>query len=151
MKSFMGIEYDSSTLMKKMNQMDEDKRKVDEMYKVKHLLFDYIHLRIRTLKKSHKSQKLGWYKRRWGNEITQYYYDKETKEIKGDLDKMIGKLKDELTKVQNLSNKDFKTKFSHKKPKYKQRIQKDIKWERSDDNVKHYTSTPLRGIVKDLL
>ena len=55
----MGIEYDSSTLMKKMNQMDEDKRKVDEMYKVKHLLFDYIHLRIRTLKKSHKSQKLG--------------------------------------------------------------------------------------------
>ena len=51
----MGIEYDSSKLMKKINQMEEDRRKVDEMYVIKHKLFDYIHQRIRSYGKSHKS------------------------------------------------------------------------------------------------
>ena len=118
---------------------------------VKNKLFHYIHQRIRSYGKSHKSQKVGWYKRRWGYEITQFYFDKDKRKIKGDLDKIIKKLNDELTMVRNLSKKQFRKKFSHKTPKYKQRIQKEIWWERSDDNVKHYTSPPFRGVVKDLL
>ena len=145
MKSFLGIKYDSSKVLKQIEQMDEQKRKVVEMYRVKHRLFDYIHQRIRSYGKSHKSQKLGWYKRRWGNEITQYYFDNTTKKVKGDLDRIIRKLNDELIRVQNLSKKNFKTSFSHKVPKYKQRIQKEMNSERNDVVVNHY-----KGVVIDL-
>ncbi len=46
MKSFLGIKYDKSKVLKQMEKSDEQKRKVDEMYRVKHRLFDYIHQRI---------------------------------------------------------------------------------------------------------
>ena len=151
MDSFLGIKYDSKKLSDRVKTDDLNQQKIDEMYRIKNKLFDYIHRRIRSYGKSHKSQKLGWYKRRWGYEITQFYFDKDKRKIKGDLDKIIKKLNDELTMVRNLSKKQFRKKFSHKTPKYKQRIQKEIWWERSDDNVKHYTSPPFRGVVKDLL
>ena len=78
------------------------------------------------------------------------YYDRDAKNIKGDLDDIIRKLNDEIIRVQSLSKK-FKSEFSHKSAEYKQRIQKEIWWEKSDDNVKVYTSTPLKGVVKDLM
>ena len=102
--------------------------------------------------KSHNSQKFGWYKKhKWGDRLNQNYYDKNTKQIKGDLNEIIQQLNDEIIRVQSLSKKKFKSEFSHKSVKYKQRIQKEIWWEKSDDNVKVYTSTPLKGVVKDLM
>ena len=151
MDSFLGIKYDSKKLSDRIKKNELNQQKIDEMYRIKNKLFHYIHQRIRSYGKSHKSQKVGWYKRRWGYEITQFYFDKDKRKIKGDLDKIIKKLNDELTMVRNLSKKQFRKKFSHKTPKYKQRIQKEIWWERSDDNVKHYTSPPFKGVVKDLL
>jgi hypothetical protein len=152
MDDFLGIKYDSKKLSDRFKKEEEIrlrllpyKPKVDEMYRVKHKLFDYIHQRIRSYGKSHKSQKLGWYKKRWGNQITQYYYCDTTKKVKGDLDRIIRKLNDELIRVQNLSKKNFKTSFSHKVPKYKQRIQKEMNSERNDVVVNHY-----KGVVIDL-
>ncbi len=122
------------------------------MFRLKNTLFNYIHQRIRSYGKSHNSQKFGWYKHhKWGKEIDREYYDRDTKNIKGDLDDIIRKLNDEIIRVQSLSKKKFKSEFSHKSAKYKQRIQKEIWWEKSDDNVKVYTSTPLKGVVKDLM
>ena len=80
--------------------------------------------------KSHTSQKFGWYKRRWGYEIQQYYYDRFSKTVKGDLGRITTKLNDELVRVKNLSNKKFKTMFSHKVPKYKQRIKSEMNIEK---------------------
>ena len=145
MDDFLGIKYNSKKVLKRMEESDELNQKVDEMYRVKHRLFDYIHQRIRSYGKSHKSQKLGWYKKRWGNEITQHYYDNTKKKVKGDLDRIIKELKDEHIRVQNLSKKNFKKSFSHKVPKYKQRIQREMYSERNDDVVNHY-----KGVVIDL-
>ena len=145
MDDFLGIKYNSKKVLKRMEESDELNQKVDEMYRVKHRLFDYIHQRIRSYGKSHKSQKLGWYKKRWGNEITQYYYDNTKKKVKWDLDRIINDLKDEHIRVQNLSKKNFKKSFSHKVPKYKQRIQREMYSERNDDVVNHY-----KGVVRDL-
>ena len=54
-------------------------------------------------------------------------------------------MEDEHIRVQNLSKKNFKISFSHKVPKYKQRIQKEMNSERNDNVVNHY-----KGVVIDL-
>ena len=151
-KSYKGIKYDSSKILNQIDWVEKQKPKIDEMYRLKNQLFDYIHHRIKSYGKSHNSQKFGWYKKhKWGDRLNQNYYDKNTKQIKGDLNEIIQQLNDEIIRVQNLSKKKFKSEFSHKSVKYKQRIQKEIWWEKSDDNVKVYTSTPLKGVVKDLM
>jgi len=104
-------------ILKRERKREYQKNKIDEMYRIKHKLFDYIHHRIRSLGKSHKSQKLGWYKRRWGNEIHQFYYDRFDKVVKGDLGRIIEKLYLEYEWVKSLKNKNFKMMFSHKKPR----------------------------------
>ena len=111
--------FDSKSLLERFNKEKINNDKINEMYKIKHTLFDYIHHRIRSLGKSHTSQKLGWYKRRWGNEIHQFYFDRFNKVVKGDLDRIIEKLYLEYERVKSLRNKDFKMMFSHKKPKVK--------------------------------
>ena len=108
---------DSKSLLERLDKEKINKNKVDEMYRIKHTLFDYIHHRIRSLGKSHTSQKLGWYKRRWGNEIHQFYYDRFDKVVKGDLGRIIEKLYLEYEWVKSLKNKNFKMMFSHKKPR----------------------------------
>jgi len=106
MKSFIGIKYDSSKVLKQIEQMDEQKRKVDEMFNIKHELFEYIHFRVGES----KMKKVGWYKRRWGYEIKQYYFGEDRKVI-GDIERIIGKLKTELERVKFLSDKQFRSEF----------------------------------------
>ena len=105
------------SLLKRWDRDKLEMDKIKEMYKIKHTLFDYIHHRIRSLRKSHTSQKLSWYKQSWGKEIGQHYYNKITRVVIGDLDKIITELHKEYLRVKSLRNKDFKTMFSHKKPK----------------------------------
>ena len=111
--------FDSKSILERINKIEIQQNKIDKMYRIKHTLFDYIHHRIRSLGKSHTSQKLGWYKRRWGNEIHQFYYDRFNKVVKSDLDRIIQKLWKEYERVKSLRNKDFKMMFSHKKPTIK--------------------------------
>ena len=153
MISFIDIEADSSKISERLDQNDELTKKTIEMYRIKNKLFDYIHRRIRSYGKSHTSQKLKFYKINWFDIINRSYFDKETKVIKGDLGRLITELKDEIGRVRSLSKKRFCSEFSHKRPKNEKvkKILKDIIWERSDENVRHYTSVPLRGIVKDLI
>lgn len=140
-------------ILKREQNRDHQQIKIDEMYRVKNQIFTYIHQRIRTLKKSHTSQKLGWYKRRWGLEIKQFYFDsdpslKNEDRIKGDLDKIIKKLKLEYEDIKSLSNKDFKSKFSHKRVKYKQRIKDEMRKEKNgyyDGGLGRFYS----GVVKE--
>ena len=107
---------DTSFLLKRWESDKIQTNKVREMYKIKHILFDYIHHRIRSLGKSHTSRKLGWYKKCWGDEINRYYSKFEGK-IKLDLDRIIIDLNKEYYRVKALRNRDFKTMFSHKKPR----------------------------------
>tara|TARA_Y100000294_G_scaffold123763_1_gene115143 strand:+ start:339 stop:680 length:342 start_codon:yes stop_codon:yes gene_type:complete len=104
------FEFDRKKILQRMDREEDEKKKIDELFNTKHRLFEFLHFRLKTLVNLETSQKLGWYKRRWGNEIKQFYYTKDSKVI-GDLDKIRKKLSNELIKVQNLSNKDFKRRF----------------------------------------
>tara|TARA_B100000315_G_C14325126_1_gene472625 strand:- start:86 stop:502 length:417 start_codon:yes stop_codon:yes gene_type:complete len=132
---------DSKKILEREKIKEDRQKKIDLMFHHKHQLFDHIHHRLRLLGKTHTSQKLGWYKRRWGFEIKQFYFT-ESGEVLGDLDRITKKLCDEMDRVRNLSNKDFKIMFGHKVPKYKQRIEREMLRERTDDNVFQYRSPP---------
>ena len=113
------MDFDSKKILQRMDKEEYEKKKIDEMFNTKHRLFDFLHYRLGTLVNMKTSQKLGWYKRRWGNEIHQFYFDRFNKVVKGDLDRIIEKLYLEYERVKSLRNKDFKKMFSHKKPKIK--------------------------------
>jgi len=135
----------SKSILERIDRDETQRNKISEMYRIKHTLFDYIHHRIRSLGKSHTSQKLGWYKRRWGNEIHQFYFDRFNKVVKGDLDRIIEKLYLEYERVKSLRNKDFKKMFSHKKPKRKNRIKREMMIEKNDELISHF-----RGVPKEI-
>ena len=94
-----------------MDKEEYEKRKIDEMFNTKHRLFDFIHYRLGTLVNMKTSQKLGWYKRRWGLDIKQFYNPKDSRVI-GDLDRIIGELNMDLERVKYLTNKQFRKEFS---------------------------------------
>ena len=104
------MEFDSRKILQREKKKENRQIKIDLMFNIKNRLFEFLHLRLKTLFKIQTSQKLGWYKRRWGLEIKQFYYTEDGRVI-GDLDKIREKLSNELIGVQNLSNKDFKRRF----------------------------------------
>ena len=105
------MDYDRKKILQRMDKEEYEKKKIDEMFNTKHRLFDFLHYRLGTLVNMKTSQKLGWYKRKWGVEIKQFYYTKESKVI-GDLDRIIGELNMDLERVKHLTNKRFKKEFS---------------------------------------
>ena len=105
------MDFDSKKILQRMDKEEYEKKKIDEMFNTKHRLFDFLHYRLGTLVNMKTSQKLGWYKRKWGVEIKQFYYTKESKVI-GDLDRIIGELNMDLERVKHLTNKRFKKEFS---------------------------------------
>jgi len=100
------MEYDTKKILKRIDKEEYQKRKIDEMFNIKHELFEYIHFRFGES----KMKKVGWYKRRWGYEIKQYYFGEDRKVI-GDIERIIGKLKTELERVKSLSDKQFRSEF----------------------------------------
>ena len=100
------MEYDTKKILKRIDKEEYQKRKIDEMFNIKHELFEYIHFRVGES----KMKKVGWYKRRWGYEIKQYYFGEDRKVI-GDIERIIGKLKTELERVKFLSDKQFRSEF----------------------------------------
>ena len=94
-----------------MDKEEYEKIKIDEMFNTKHRLFDFLHYRLGTLVNMKTSKKLGWYKRRWGLEIKQFYYTEDGRVI-GDLDRIIGELNMDLERVKYLTNKQFRKEFS---------------------------------------
>ena len=105
------MDFDSKKILQRMDKEEYEKKKIDEMFNTKHRLFDFLHYRLGTLVNMKTSQKLGWYKRKWGVEIKQFYYTKESRVI-GDLDRIIGELNMDLERVKHLTNKRFKKEFS---------------------------------------
>jgi hypothetical protein len=65
--------------------------------------------------------------------------------VKGDLDRIIEKLYLEYERVKSLRNKDFKKMFSHKKPKRKNRIKREMMIEKNDELISHF-----RGVPKEI-
>ena len=105
------FEFDRKKILQRMDREEDEKKKIDELFNTKHRLFEFLHFRLKTLVNLETSQKLGWYKRRWGLEIKQFYYTKESRVI-GDLDRIIGELNMDLERVKHLTNKRFKKEFS---------------------------------------
>ena len=100
------MEYDTKKILKRIDKEEYQKRKINEMFNIKHELFEYIHSRIGET----NMKRVGWYKRRWGYEIKQYYFGEDRKVI-GDIERIIGKLKTELERVKFLSDKQFRSEF----------------------------------------
>ena len=100
------MEYDRKKVLKRIDKEEYQKRKINEMFNIKHELFEYIHSRIGET----NMKRVGWYKRRWGYEIKQYYFGEDRKVI-GDIERIIGKLKTELERVKFLSDKQFRSEF----------------------------------------
>ena len=100
------MEYDRKKVLKRIDKEEYQKRKINEMFNIKHELFEYIHSRIGET----NMKRVGWYKRRWGYEIKQYYFGEDRKVV-GDIDKIIKKLKTELKRVKNLSVEEFRVEF----------------------------------------
>jgi hypothetical protein len=113
------MDYDRKKILQRMDKEEDEKKKMDEMYKTKHRLFDFLHFRLKTLVNLKTSQRLGWYKRSLGEHIRQYYHSpKESRPYFmcphptiGDFDKIIGIMNMELEKYNSLTNKQFKKKF----------------------------------------
>ena len=89
------IEFDSRKILQREKKKENRQIKIDLMFNIKNRLFEFLHLRLKTLFKIQTSQKLGWYKRRWGLEIKQFYYTEDGRVI-GDLDKIREKLSNEF-------------------------------------------------------
>jgi hypothetical protein len=51
----------------------------------------------------------------------------------------------EYERVKSLRNKDFKKMFSHKKPKRKNRIKREMMIEKNDELISHF-----RGVPKEI-
>ena len=100
------MEYDRKKVLKRIDKEEYQKRKINEMFNIKHELFEYIHSRIGET----NMKRVGWYKRRWGYEIKQYYFGEDRKVV-GDTDKIIKKSKTELKRVKNLSVEEFRAEF----------------------------------------
>jgi len=105
------MDFDSKKILQRIDTEEYEKKKVDEMFNTKHRLFEFLHFRLKTLVNLETSQKLGWYKRRWGIDIKQFYNPKDSRVI-GDLDRIIEELNMELERVKSLTNKQFRKKFS---------------------------------------